>query len=260
MSKIKGPVGSWLDLEVKRTVNGRTVLIHNARLIREVKFLVDSDTDAQPLAGGKAAGGALPSSGMLLAAALPLLLLAFLLALSFFTTQGCVHTGCKAWVSYVGPAASLYPKRDPSKVVGARYLGSFDAAWQCEEACVLLPSGGSALVEEGRCVAFTYVAHSSAKEGTWLSLNGECYGRITDRETDLEITEQPFLRPSFQGAPGIEGVVSGRVRMTSHISVFLHKLLFVYAKDKEASAASLSGARARMAASFKKIRRGLFRY
>jgi hypothetical protein len=87
------------------------------------------------------------------------------------------------------------------------WLGKYETLWQCEDACISLPSGPSAGVVKGDevCVAFTYVAHSTKKN----ALNGQCYGRVTDVTTMLTVASVPFPRTDFLGPAGMDGVTSG---------------------------------------------------
>ena len=198
LSKIQGPVGSWLDLTVKRKgETGGVTIIRQARVIRELKYIVKE---------GEGITAPVPAKNVVGLAGLGLGLLVAVI-IWFLTTQGCVHANCAPGLSYVGSPSALYKNSNPKNVPGAKWLGKYETLWQCEDACISLPSGRSAGVVKGDevCVAFTYVAHSTKKN----ALNGQCYGRVTDGTTMLTVAPVPFPRPDFLGPAGMDGVTSG---------------------------------------------------
>jgi hypothetical protein len=202
LSKIQGPVGSWLDLTVKRMgETGGITIICQARVIRELKYIVKEGESITAPVPAKSDAGLAVNPGLRLG------LLVAVIIIWFLTRQGCIHANCAPGLSYVGSPSALYKNSNPKNVPGAIWLGKYETLWQCEDACISLPSGQSAAVVKGDevCVAFTYVAHSTKKH----VLNGQCYGRVTDGTTLLTVAPVPFPHPDFLGPAGMDGVTSG---------------------------------------------------
>ena len=116
LSKIQGPVGSWLDLTVKRKgTTGGVTIIRQARVIRELKYIVKEGEGITAPGPAKTKSGVGPAGfglGLLVA-----------VVIWFLTMQGCIHANCAPGLSYVGSPSALYKNSNPKNVPGAIWLG-----------------------------------------------------------------------------------------------------------------------------------------